>query len=337
MRTTSFTSTVFSKFLNALAILALAMVALPVMPASAATITVNTTLDDNANNALCSLREAIIAANNNAAYNGCAYVGTGPDDIITLTSGTTYTLSIIGPDEDEGDLDVGNAMGTSGNLTIQASGTTNAIIDANQINRVIEDDVSDTDLTLSHITITGGLSPDGAGIYFSGNGTLTLMNSAVIGNVATGGANCGAGIYNASEATINIENSTFEGNSCTGAGADGGGVYKNTGGTLNITNSTFNDNTVTDDGGGVLIDIPGTATITNSTLQIILQTAEVAAFRLPTVRSPSNFRRFQAMLPISSVQAPGALFRLLAALCLFYGAFLPIPRVMARRQRIVTS
>jgi CSLREA domain-containing protein len=262
MRTTSFSSSILSQFLNALAILALGMVALPVMPVSAATITVN----DNANNAFCSLREAIIAANNNASYNGCTYVGTGPDDIITLTSGSTYTLSILGSGEDEGDLDIGNALGTSGNLTIQANGTTNAIIDANEINRVLEDDVSDTDLTLVHITITNGLAPDGAGIYFAGDGTLTLMNSSVIGNVATGGAKCGAGIYNASAATINIVYSTFESNDCTGSSADGGGIYKNTGGTLTITNSTFNDNKVTGDGGGALIEIPGdTANVTNST------------------------------------------------------------------------
>ena len=249
-----------------MAILALVLVALPAMPAAAASITVNTTLDDNANNALCSLREAIIAANNNATYNGCAYVGTGPDDIITLTSGTTYTLSIVGSGQDEGDLDIGNGLGTSGDLTIQASGATNAIVDANQINRVFEDDLDDDNLTLIHITVTGGLAPDGAGIYFRGNGTLTLMNSTVIGNVATGGAACGAGIFNSSAATINIVNSTVEGNDCPSAGADGAGMYKNTGGILNITNSTFNNNTTADDGAGVLINMPsGTATITNST------------------------------------------------------------------------
>ena len=117
-----------NKFFTAFIITALVLVALPASPAFAASITVNTTIDENTNNASCSLREAIIAANNNASYNGCIYTGSGPDDVITLTSNLTYTLSIVGEDADEGDLDVGNPLGSSGNLTIQASGATNAII-----------------------------------------------------------------------------------------------------------------------------------------------------------------------------------------------------------------
>jgi len=268
MRTISFSSSLFNKFLTAMAIIAMLLVVLPVAPASAAgSITVNVTNDENINNASCSLREAIIAANNNASYNGCIYTGTGPDDIITLTSGLTYTLSIIGSDQFSGDLDVGNALGTSGNLTIQASGATNAIIDANDINRVFEVAApGDISLTLIHITVANGTAPDGAGIYFDGAGTLTLTNSTVSSNVATGSANCGAGIYNNSSANINIVNSTIEGNSCATAGADGAGLFKGVGGTLTITNSTFNDNSTADNGAGAHLDMAaGTATITNST------------------------------------------------------------------------
>ena len=256
-----------NKIFTAIIILTLVLVVLPASPAFAASITVNTTIDENTNNANCSLREAIIAANNNASHNGCIYTGSDPDDVITLTSGSTYILSIVGEDADEGDLDVGNALGTSGNLTIQASGATNAIIDANDINRVIElDSPAPISLTLVHITVTNGNSPDGAGIYAGGNHTLTLMNSTVSSNVATGADNCGAGIYDVDDGNISVINSTIADNTCTGTGADGGGIYKGGGGSLIIANSTFYNNSVTDNGGGVrIVMTSGTATITNST------------------------------------------------------------------------
>jgi hypothetical protein len=162
---------------------------------------------------------------------------------------------------------VGNIAGTSGNLTIQASGSTNAIIDANDINRVMElDSPEAVSLTLVNITLTNGNSPDGAGINIVGNNTLTLMNSAITSSVATGGGNCGAGIYNIDDGNINIINSTIADNTCTGIGADGGGIFKGGGGSLTVSNSTFYNNSVTDNGGGIrILMTSGTATITNST------------------------------------------------------------------------
>jgi hypothetical protein len=113
--------------------------------------------------------------------------------------------------------------------------------------------------------MNGQASP-GAGILFSGNGTLTLNNSTVSNNTADSPQNCGAGIFNNTSANINIINSTIEGNTCTDISADGGGLFKGTGGTLTVTASTFNNNTTPDDGGGIRILWPtGTATITNST------------------------------------------------------------------------
>ena len=260
-------SSLFYKLLTAMVIIAMALVALPASPAYAASITVNTTTDEVANNANCSLREAIVAANTNASFNGCTYTGTGPDDIITVTSGQTYTLSIVGSNEFQGDLDVGIAGGTAGNLTIQASGATNAIIDANDINRVFEVlPDGDPDLTLINLTITNGNSPDGAGVHFAGNGTFTLTDSVVSSNIGTGSADCGAGVWNHSEATLVIQDSLFEGNTCTGTGADGGAIFKGTGGSLTITDSTFSNNSTVDNGGAVHVDmLSGTATITNST------------------------------------------------------------------------
>src|SRR5215216_4101366 len=123
-------SSLFNKFVTATAILAMLLAAVPVLPVAAASITVNITSDEYVDNTDCSLREAIIAANTNASFFGCTYTGGGPDDIITLASGSTYTLSRVGTTSTNGDLDVGNPDGTAGNLTIQTSGATNAVIDA---------------------------------------------------------------------------------------------------------------------------------------------------------------------------------------------------------------
>src|SRR5688572_23777787 len=257
MRTTTFSSVPY-KFLTALALVAMVLAALPAMPAYAAAITVNTTTDENTANANCSLREAIIAANNDMAHNGCS-AGSGADTI-TLASGSTYLLSLAGAGTSLGDLDITDSAG----LTIQASGATPAIIDGGDIDRVVDVNLGAGNLTLIGVTITNGTSTTGAGIRFDSNATLALTNSTVSSNVATDAAGCGAGIHNNTAATINITNSTIAGNSCSTMGADGGGIFKGTGGVLNITNSTFSGNSANDAGGAIHI-AAGAVTITNST------------------------------------------------------------------------
>jgi CSLREA domain-containing protein len=66
--------------------------AVTVTPAYAASILVNTAIDEDTNNASCSLREAIIAANTDAAYNGCSS-GAGTD---TITFAVDYTITLVG-------------------------------------------------------------------------------------------------------------------------------------------------------------------------------------------------------------------------------------------------
>ena len=86
---------------------------------------------------------------------------------------------------------------------------------------------------------------------------LTVTNSVIIENSATGGGNWGGGINNVNDGATTIHNSTISGNS---AGAVGGGVY-NTSGTLSIANSTITENTARF-GGGILSH-GGTVTIFN--------------------------------------------------------------------------
>jgi CSLREA domain-containing protein len=87
----------------------------------AAAITVNTTADELSTNGNCSLREAIQAANTDAAVDACT-AGSG-DDVITLPAGT-YTLLLTGAGENAnatGDLDILN------NLTIDGAGAASTI------------------------------------------------------------------------------------------------------------------------------------------------------------------------------------------------------------------
>ena len=72
--------------------LSLALLVVPEVAALAATITVDTTADAEVADAACSLREAIVAANTDAAYNGCA-AGNGADRIeFALTTPATIAL-----------------------------------------------------------------------------------------------------------------------------------------------------------------------------------------------------------------------------------------------------
>ena len=95
-------------------------------PATAAPFVVTTTADSNdgaCTVSLCSLRDAVIAAN-----------ASGGADIITLPAGT-YTLTIGGRGEDAaatGDLDINNS------LTINGAGAATTIVDGGGLDRVFD-------------------------------------------------------------------------------------------------------------------------------------------------------------------------------------------------------
>ena len=220
------------------------------------TITVNTTDDELNNDGDCSLREAIQAANTNAAVDACT-AGSGADTIAVPTG--TYTLTIAGIDEDlnaTGDLDVTDSV------TINGAGSGSTVIQAgtdstNGIDRVFQIAAGIT-VSISDVTIANGnayLNGYGGGI--ANNGTLTVTNSVFSGNSAedyTYVFGIGGGISN--DGTLTVLNSTFSGNF---ANYHGGGIAND--GTLTLTNSTFSGNTA-DLGGGIFNG--GALTVSNS-------------------------------------------------------------------------
>jgi len=243
-------------------LLAVALRIQPVPVAHAATINVNTTDDELNNDGDCSLREAIRAANTDAAVDACP-AGCGADTI-NLPAGT-YNLTIAGAGEDAaltGDLDI------TQNLTINGAGAATTVIDGGGLDRVFH--ALSGNVTFSNVTIrNGNVTGNGAGIEygsvgFSG-GTLTIQNATISGNTATasgGGANIFSGC---NSCTINITNSTFDGNS---TGDDGGGFHVRSANnvTVNITDSTFQNNTASDAGGALYLPLSSsTINITGST------------------------------------------------------------------------
>ena len=227
-------------------------------------INVTTTADAVASDGSCSLREAVQAANTDAAFNDCP-AGSGADQI-TLGA-TTYTLTrdVAGhTDEDSnstGDLDV------TSELTITGAGAASTTINGGGIGRVLQV-LPAGKLTVDGVAINGGLTgsggtggnggsndpavPGSGGIGGDGGngggiasaGTLTITSSRVFGNTTGGGGHGGNGTGPDGNSIITHGGFGFGG--LGGTGGSGGGVYST--GTLTITGSTIDGN-VTGNGG----------------------------------------------------------------------------------------
>ena len=210
-----------------------------VTPASAAplTFTVNSIFDipdatpgDNVcetalGTHVCTLRAAIQEAN--------AHAG---NDTIVLQAGATYVLTRVGAADDtalNGDLDINHSV------TITGSGAASTIIDGNGSvtkERVFQIAAAAT-VSISGVTIRNGNSSTlGGGIL--NDGTLTLSDSSVTGNVVAGANDWGGGIYNSG--TMSIVRSDISGNMTGNHNAYGGGIMNQ--GEMTITDSTISGN-----------------------------------------------------------------------------------------------
>ena len=158
------------------------------------------------NDGKCSLVEAIINANNDAATYADCVAGSGADTITLPTNATfdystTYGSTAALP----------NVTST---ITIEGNGSTIQRTGGPEFR--ILDVYSGGDLTLNHATISGGdvsTSSVGGGILVV-TGALTLNYSTVSGNKAF----FGGGIYN-NHGTVTLSNhSMVSGNYATGSG-----------------------------------------------------------------------------------------------------------------------
>lgn len=236
-----FRSPLFLNLLTALCFIAGAAVSAPSVHAN--TITVAGLGDTLANNGTCTIREAIINANNNAAtWPDCA-AGSGAD-VINLPAGTiTLTIantpSSFSADELSlrGDLDITSAITINGH----AAGTTingGALDRIFDINPDVDGDFSTpTPLITVHInnlTITNGRQNDVGAVRVLANAVVTIDNSTISNSVSW--ANDTGGIYNAG--TLTMTNCTVSRNSSL---LLAGGI-KNEGGTMTLVSCTVTNN-----------------------------------------------------------------------------------------------
>ena len=232
------------------------------------TITVNSITDvANSADGLCTLREAITAANTNVesgATPGECGAGSGTDsDTISLAGlAGTITLGSALPD-------------ISSDMTISGPGLSQLTISGDNNVRVFHlpitnpGPVSFSGLTISNgradMDVGGGIYSEtsaavnvnacsisnnfaglGGAIANSSNGTFTITNSTINNN----SAGTAAGFYNGS-GTLNIIGSTLSNNSTTQGGFGNGGGVNTGSGTLNVINSTLHNNTAFGGGGGI--------------------------------------------------------------------------------------
>jgi uncharacterized repeat protein (TIGR01451 family)/CSLREA domain-containing protein len=226
---------------------------LPVRRVYAAALSVTTADDALSGDGYCSLREAIHAANADAAFDACP-AGSGADTIL-LDSGT-YTLTIAGTGEDgnaTGDLDVTAA------LTIAGLGPAQTAIDGSGLDRVLDVRPGAATLVISGVTILNGNALDDGGGIYNGDAHLTLINTVVLSNTAI----YGGGVYVVT-GTVELIDSQVLSNTAT---QSGGGVFVyGTSATLLVTGSTAiaynhaNGSTLTAGGGGIYLN-SGSVTI----------------------------------------------------------------------------
>ncbi|TQV88064.1 beta strand repeat-containing protein [Aliikangiella coralliicola] len=212
--------------------------ALLVGSTEAATITVTSTDDTTVDDAVCTLREAIISANNddNSAEDDCA-AGSGDDTIVfdNSLSGSTVTLAsnltrITENTAIDGDIDGDNTP----DITIDGDDSYTAISSRN---------VSGKTIDLNGLTITNTRnSGSGSAVYIDANSlsTLTLSNSVITANNC-GGRGCG--VFGAIT-NVTIDNSTISENTSSGSfinGGSGAGIRVSRG-DLTVNNSTISGN-----------------------------------------------------------------------------------------------
>jgi CSLREA domain-containing protein len=250
----------------------LLLILVSALSARAATFVVTTEFDGNhgaCTVSLCTLRDAVIAANANPGA-----------DIITLPAGS-YTFTLTGVNEQAaatGDLDV------TEDLTINGAGNGTTIIDGNASDRVFEV-IGAVTLTLNGVTVFNGLTTSSTvksgGCILAVAGNVVLNNSGVTECNAGGVSAPGGGIqaHNVTMTNSNVSNNTASGQggginagsvtmtSSTVSGNltsdQGGGIFATA---AAIANSTISGNQSTGDQGGGLFLINGSSTITNSTI-----------------------------------------------------------------------
>lgn len=261
-------------------------------PPAGSTITVNNTSDvANSNDGLCTLREAITAANSNIASGmtaGECVAGsaTDPDTIslagvtgvITITSALptiTSDMTISGPGLSQLSISGNNSFRVF-NITLPSPGTVNfsgLTISNGRAHMDVGGGIynqNTADVNVTESSISNNFAVLGGGIANSSTGKFTITNSTLSNN----SANTAAGCYNGSSGTLNIIGSTLNNNVAGSGGGSGNGGAVITGANLTVINSTLHANSA--QGGGAAIYVSGPDAIINISNSTLTQNFAVA-------------------------------------------------------------
>ncbi len=199
-----------------------------------------------------SLREAVLSINIGAPFDGIGpSSGTfGVNDTIlfdaSLFAGGAGSLAL-----DSGELILARSV------TIAGPASSSLTIDAEQNSRIFDIPEGTADITLSQMTLIGGLTTAqderGGAIRSQTTGELllnkvTVTDSATTGDFSTGGAVSATGL-------VTLFDSTIVGNRTEGTSGNGGGIFSM--GEIHFTRSTVADNSTAGQfasGGGVSSD-----------------------------------------------------------------------------------
>lgn len=230
--------------------------------ARAATVfTVTATADTAASDGICTLREAVLAANGSPANADCGSDHGAPYTVNFNVNGTIALGSGFSNIERNMTIDgAGHSVTVSGNNTVPVF-TVMMGVTFNLQNLTVANGngafgggiLNNGMLNVSNCTFTGN-SATSTGGAISNNGTVAVTNSTISGN----NAGHGGGIFNSG--TLTVMNSTISGNSAS----HGGGIVNS--GTSTVKSSTISGNSATGSGGAISNN--GTVTVTNCTMAL---------------------------------------------------------------------
>ncbi|MGV3485166.1 MAG: choice-of-anchor Q domain-containing protein [Planctomycetaceae bacterium] len=231
---------------------------------------VDTISDVVAADGVTSLREALEAANSNAPVGDAPAGDAGPDVVDNISFAASLGAAVITLG--------GNQLSISDAIQITRGDAESVTIDANSASRVIE--VLDTagTVTISGLTLTGGVAAgDGGGIANRG-ANVSLSEMVIDGNSAAGDgamiAGSGGGIFNPADGNMTIADTTISNNQANRAG---GGIEAAAGSTTTLTGVTLDENSTgatPGNGGGLHITGAGVVTISGSTVSNNVAAAE---------------------------------------------------------------
>lgn len=183
-----------------------------------------------------SLRDAVTHANTEAGADSITF------DPTFFSADTPRTIVLT-----SGDIDI------SDTLTIKGPGRDILTIDGNSMSRIfnISDSSSATDrpVKILGVTLTGGSTASTGGAIYSEE-SLTVANSAVMGNSATGNGG-GIAFSSSAAAKLVVKNSTIHSNTSTAAA--GGGIFAFTNaGSIEVRGTVFANNESSTGGGGLM-------------------------------------------------------------------------------------